>query len=38
VLVGRPQPHEGLHRALIASFGQVPPLPEEFRRLLNRLR
>jgi hypothetical protein len=38
IVVGRPQPHEGVRRALVASFGQVPALPEEFRRLLNRLR
>lgn len=31
-------PHEGVRRALRGSFGAVPAMPQEFVRLLDRLR
>jgi hypothetical protein len=33
-----PTPYEGVRRALIGSFGAVPAMPQEFARLLDRLR
>jgi hypothetical protein len=37
-VVAMPQPHEGVRRALLGSFGSIPAMPEEFVRLLDRLR
>ena len=33
-----PAPHEGVRRALLGSFGSIPAMPEEFNRLLDKLR
>lgn len=33
-----PRPHEGVRRALLGSFSTVPAMPQEFARLLDRLR
>ena len=30
--------HEGVRRALLGSFGSIPAMPEEFVRLLDKLR
>jgi hypothetical protein len=37
-VVAMPPPHEGVRRALLGSFGMVPAMPEEFTRLLAKLR
>jgi hypothetical protein len=37
-LVAMPAPHEGVRRALLGSFGSIPAMPEEFVKLLDRLR
>jgi hypothetical protein len=37
-IVAAPAPHEGVKRALLGSFGSIPAMPEEFARLLERLR
>jgi hypothetical protein len=37
-VVTSPLPHEGVRRALLGSFGSIPAMPEEFARLLERLR
>ena len=37
-LVAMPAPHEGVRRALLGSFGSIPAMPEEFVRLLDKLR
>ena len=37
-VVAMPLPHEGVRRALLGSFGAVPAMPQEFIRLLERLR
>jgi len=36
--VSTPTPHEGVRRALLGSFGSIPAMPEEFVKLLDRLR
>ena len=36
--VAVPAPHEGVRRALLGSFGSIPAMPEEFVRLLDKLR
>jgi hypothetical protein len=36
--VSPPAPHEGVRRALLGSFGSIPAMPEEFTRLLDKLR
>ena len=36
--VAMPAQHEGVRRALLGSFGQIPAMPEEFARLLDKLR
>ncbi len=36
--VSAPVPHEGVRRALLGSFGSIPAMPEEFVRLLDKLR
>ncbi len=36
-VVALPDPHEGVRRALLGSFGQIPAMPQEFSRLLDRL-
>ena len=36
--VTMPAPHEGVRRALLGSFGSIPAMPEEFVRLLDKLR
>jgi hypothetical protein len=36
--VTKPAPHEGVRRALLGSFGSIPAMPEEFVKLLDRLR
>lgn len=36
--VATPAPHEGVRRALLGSFGSIPAMPEEFVRLLDKLR
>ena len=33
-----PRPHDGVRRALIGSFGGIPAMPQEFLRLLERIR
>ena len=33
-----PRANDGLSRALLQSFGAIPAMPEEFVRLLSRLR
>lgn len=38
VTVKTPSACEGVRRALVASFGQVPAMPEELVRLLRELR
>lgn len=37
-LVAMPVAHEGVRRALLGSFGSIPAMPEEFVKLLDRLR
>lgn len=37
-LVAMPAPHEGVRRALLGSFGSIPAMPEEFVKLLDKLR
>jgi len=37
-MVALPTPHEGVRRALLGSFGSIPAMPEEFTRLLDKLR
>lgn len=37
-VVAMPAPHEGVRRALLGSFGMVPAMPEEFVKLLDKLR
>ena len=37
-MVAMPAPHEGVRRALLGSFGMVPAMPEEFVKLLDKLR
>ena len=37
-MVAMPAPHEGVRRALLGSFGSIPAMPEDFVRLLDRLR
>jgi len=37
-MVSAPPPHEGVRRALLGSFGSIPAMPEEFTRLLDKLR
>jgi hypothetical protein len=37
-LVAMPVTHEGVRRALLGSFGSIPAMPEEFVKLLDRLR
>ena len=36
--VQTPPPNEGVKRALLGSFGSIPAMPEEFVKLLDRLR
>jgi len=36
--VSTPTPHEGVRRALLGSFGSIPAMPDEFIKLLDRLR
>jgi len=36
--VAMPVPHEGVRRALLGSFGSIPAMPEEFLKLLDKLR
>ena len=36
--VAIPAPHEGVRRALLGSFGSIPAMPEEFLKLLDKLR
>jgi len=36
--VAMPAPHEGVRRALLGSFGSIPAMPEEFLKLLDKLR
>jgi len=33
-----PTSHDGVRRALLGSFGSIPAMPDEFVRLLDRLR
>jgi len=37
-VVAMPAPHEGVRRALLGSFGSIPAMPEEFLKLLDKLR
>ena len=37
-MIAAPLPHEGIARALRASFGEPPPLSEDLARLLARMR
>jgi len=37
-LVAVPAPHEGVRRALLGSFGSIPAMPDEFLKLLDKLR
>jgi hypothetical protein len=37
-LVAVPTPHEGVRRALLGSFGSIPAMPDEFLKLLDKLR
>jgi len=37
-VVALPAPHEGVRRALLGSFGSIPAMPEEFLKLLDKLR
>jgi len=37
-MISAPAPHEGVRRALLGSFGSIPAMPEEFVRLLDKLR
>lgn len=37
-VVSAPAPHEGVRRALLGSFGSIPAMPEEFTKLLDKLR
>jgi len=37
-MISAPAPHEGVRRALLGSFGSIPAMPEEFIRLLDKLR
>ena len=37
-VVTPPAPNEGVRRALLGSFGSIPAMPEEFTRLLDKLR
>ncbi len=36
-MVAIPQPHEGVRRALLGSFGSIPAMPEAFVRLLDKI-
>lgn len=36
--VAMPAPHEGVRRALLGSFGSIPAMPDDFVRLLDKLR
>jgi len=36
--VAMPAPHEGVRRALLGSFGSIPAMPDEFLKLLDKLR
>jgi len=36
--VAMPAPNEGVRRALLGSFGSIPSMPEEFLKLLDKLR
>ena len=36
--VHSPAPNEGVRRALLGSFGSIPAMPDEFIKLLDRLR
>jgi len=36
--VAMPAPHEGVRKALLGSFGSIPAMPEEFLKLLDKLR
>jgi hypothetical protein len=36
--VAMPAPHEGVRRALLGSFGSIPAMPDEFVRLIEKLR
>ena len=31
-------PHDGLRRALMGSFGSIPAMPEEFLKLIDKIR
>jgi len=37
-LAADPAAHEGVRRALLGSFGSIPAMPEEFIKLLDKLR
>jgi len=37
-LVAVPTSHEGVRRALLGSFGSIPAMPDEFLKLLDKLR
>ena len=36
--VAMPVPHDGLRRALMGSFGSIPAMPEEFLKLIDKIR
>ena len=36
--VAMPAPHDGLRRALMGSFGSIPAMPEEFLKLIDKIR
>jgi hypothetical protein len=36
--VAMPTAHEGVRRALLGSFGSIPAMPDDFVRLLDKLR
>jgi hypothetical protein len=37
-VIAMPRPYEGVRHALLGSFGAIPSMPQEFLRLLERLR
>jgi hypothetical protein len=37
-MVAMPVPHDGLRRALMGSFGSIPAMPEEFLKLIDKIR
>jgi len=37
-MAAMPIPHDGLRRALMGSFGSIPAMPEEFLKLIDKIR